>query len=57
MKNTTKIGVAIAAAAAMLLAAGCSTTNPQGDYCVKPVAKVNSCKGMNSCKGTVSTSK
>ena len=57
MNKFTKVGVAVAAAAAVLLAAGCAS--PQGDYCVKPAAKVASCKGVNSCKGknTCKTSK
>ena len=58
MNIVTKTSAAIAVAAAMALAAGCAS--PQGDYCVKPVAKVAqaqckgvaSCKGVNSCKGS-----
>ena len=50
MNKVAKVGAAVAVSAAFLLAAGCSS--PLGDYCVKPVTKVNQCKGMNSCKGT-----
>jgi hypothetical protein len=53
MNNFTKVGLVIAAAAAVVFSAGCASTGTgSAGGCGVKAAPAPTCKGMSSCKGT-----